>query len=582
MPRYPRLNTRSTKKDITDTFRGYRRALKIGSGEFFDMKNLTSAYYPMLANRKKRGIVKALEAPQGMAAKEKLAYIDAGTLYYGGEQTAISGLSEGEKQLVSMGAFICIFPDKRYFNTADHNDWGSMEAYYSSAGSVLCTLCRIDGTEYTTPSISDTPPQEPQSMELWIDCSGEEDLLKQWSAESMCWVEIPSVYTKLRFVSQGELPRLFGKNDGVMIEGAQAEALNGNKIICELGGGEGVNDYIVVTGLIRESVNQTEGSVRISRTVPEMDYVCECRNRLWGCRYGNDGEKNINEIYCCALGDFKNWRQYQGLSTDSWTGSVGSDGAWTGAVNYLGSPMFFKENMIHTVTVSSYGAHKISETSCRGVQRGSAKSLVVVNETLYYKSANDICAYQGGFPVSVSKALGETVYHDAAAGALTDKYYISMKDRAGESTLFVYDIGKNLWMKEDGLSAICFAKFGDDLWCMTDRELLTICASEGEEESFVPWMAESGMLYYQYPSKKYVSRFNLRLSMEEGAEMDIFIQYDSSGIWERKGRVKLSGTGTVTVPVCPRRCDHMKLRLEGKGEFRLYSIARVLELGSDM
>ena len=117
---------------------------------------------------------------------------------------------------------------------------------------------------------------------------------------------------------------------------------------------------------------------------------------------------------------------------------------------------------------------------------------------------------------------------------------------------------------------------------MTEDRLWSISGSQGKTESFVPWMAESGILYYEYPDKKYISRINLRLSMEEGAWMDVFIQYDSSGIWESKGRVRLSGTGTVTVPVCPRRCDHMQLRLEGKGKFKLFSLAHILEIGSDM
>lgn len=104
-----------------------------------------------------------------------------------------------------------------------------------------------------------------------------------------------------------------------------------------------------------------------------------------------------------------------GLSTDSWTASVGSDGPWTGAVNYLGYPTFFKEDRIHRVSISAYGAHQINETACRGVQKGSGKSLVVVNETLLYKSRSDICAYQGGFPSSISDALGEELYSDAAA-----------------------------------------------------------------------------------------------------------------------------------------------------------------------
>ena len=36
------------------------------------------------------------------------------------------------------------------------------------------------------------------------------------------------------------------------------------------------------------------------------------------------------------------------------------------------------------------------------------------------------------------------------------------------------------------------------------------------------------------------------------------------------------------MPVIPRRCDHVQLKLSGKGEMRLFSIARILELGSDM
>jgi hypothetical protein len=395
-------------------------------------------------------------------------------------------------------------------------------------------------------------------------------------------VEISSVYTRLRFVSQGELPGLFKVSDGVELSGCQAEGLNGSKIIQAIGGGEGEPDYIVVTGILRETVVQSKGCVKIQRTTPDMDFVCESQNRLWGCRYGNDGEGNLNEIYGCALGDFKNWQQYQGLSTDSWTASVGSDGPWTGAVNYLGSPMFFKENTIHKVTVSSYGAHRITETVCRGVQPGSHGSLSVVNETLYYKATKDICAYQGGFPVSVSEALGEENYFNAVAGSVGDKYYIAMDNKDAVRQVFVYDIGRSIWMKEDTLPVLGFARLESRLYAMTEDSLWCMDGDEGKEESYVPWMAESGILYYQYPDKKYVSRINLRMSMEEGAWMDVFIQYDSSGLWESKGRIRLSGTGTVTVPICPRRCDHMQIRLEGKGNFKLFSMANILEIGSDM
>ena len=578
MAQLPAMKNEYINRQFTDSFSGYRRRLKIEEGELYDCENLSSAHYPLLANRKKRGWLQAVQKPQGLLAKEKLGWVDGGTLWYGGEATKITGLSEGEKQLVSMGSYICIFPDKLYYNTADPTDCGSMEARYTSTGAVRYSLTNIDGTEYKNPALSDTAPIDPANAALWIDTSLSPHVLRQWSEALSEWVEISSVYTKMSFASSGEIPALFSLHDGVEISGSLLDELNGTKLISALGGDENTADFIVFPGILDETVEQSEGYVSISRNVPDMDYVIECRNRLWGCKYGD----SINEIYCCALGDFKNWRQYMGLASDSWAASVGSDGPWTGAVNYLGYPMFFKENRIHRISVSAIGAHHVSETVCRGVEQGSGKSLAVVNETLFYKSRSAVCSYQGGFPQTVSEALGEENYSAAVAGAIGDSYYISMKNEAGEYSLFVYDIKRGLWMREDSLCVSFFAALGSELYALTEGRLMAMRGSCGETEPYVPWMAESGILCYQYPDRKYLSRYNFRLQMEEGAEMDIYVQYDSSGLWERKGRIKFKGTGTVTVPVRPRRCDHLRIRLEGKGEFRLFSIAKILSIGSDM
>lgn len=575
----PSLDYEYSDRSVTDTFAGYNHKLKIADGEFYDTRNLTSEYYPLLAERRKRGLVKQLTAPGGLLGKEKLAYVDNGVLYYDGEETGLTGLTPGEKQLVSMGAYICIFPDKKYYNTADANDRGSMEAYYTSTGAVKYTMCRVDGTDYGTATVSTAAPEEPENAALWIDTSKETHVLKQWSSATKEWVSIPTVYTKVQFISNGELPGLFREYDGVTIGGAEAD-VNGDKVIYAMGGSESEFDYIVVTGLLEQAVTQETGSVSLSRSVPQMDFICESQNRLWGCYYGSDGEQSLNEIYCCALGDFKNWRQYMGLSTDSWTASVGSDGPWTGAVNYLGYPTFFKEDRIHRVSISTSGAHSISETACRGVQKGSEKSLAVVNEILLYKSRSDVCAYQGGFPAKVSEALGDGLYSDAAAGTVRDRYYISMKDSDGKTQLFVYDVGKKLWMHEDGFEADCFARVGDELYALSGKLLYAMQGSTGEKEPYISWMAETGMLYYQQPDQKYVSNFSLRLSLEEGAELTIYIEYDSTGEWERKGTIKFRGTKAVNVPIRPRRCDHMRIRLEGKGRVRLYSIAKLVTYGS--
>jgi hypothetical protein len=138
-------------------------------------------------------------------------------------------------------------------------------------------------------------------------------------------------------------------------------------------------------------------------------------------------------------------------------------------------------------------------------------------------------------------------------------------------------------MREDKLHAAAFARLGDELYALTgEGELLALLGSKGTPEPFVRWEAETGLLTYQLPERKYVSRFNLRLSMEEGAELDVYLMYDSSGEWVLQGRIKMKGTRTVTLPVRPRRCDHMRMKLRGRGEVRLYSIAKILTMGSDV
>lgn len=582
MPLFPQVNPQQTDQIMTDTFAGYDHQLKIPDGEWYDTKNLTSDYAPMMANRKPRGNLH--KGAVALLEKDALAYVGTdGTLYYNFTATGVTGLSAGEKQMVSMGAYLVIFPDKVYYNTEDSSDYGSLEATYNAA-SATYAMCRYDGTEFNPTYVQATEPPSPQNAEYWIDTSGETHILKQWSEAQNSWVSIETVYIKITFTTLGTLP--FKEMDGVHITGSSVPDVNGDKIIYACGGSENEADWIMVTGLL-DAVTTDLNSVVISREAPDLDYVCECQNRLWGCYYGMSGGKVINEIYCCALGDFKNWRQYQGLSTDSWTGSVGSDGQWTGAVNYLGYPTFFKENRIHRVTVSTVGAHSITETVCRGVQKGSAKSLVVVNETLYYKSPSDVCAYQGGFPTGVSLALGKEQYHDAVAGAINGKYYISMLDNSNAASLFVYDISKGIWLKEDNLRVTAFARVDNELFAVSSSNLITMLGSlpvlGAEAESGMTWEAVSGIEYYSYPDRKRISRYNIRLILAKDATISAYVQYDSSGVWEAAGSytAAAASTGTILFPVRPHRCDHMQIKLTGSGDVRIYSIARILEIGSD-
>ena len=510
------------------------------------------------------------------------------TLYYNGK--SVDGLTlseEGPKQLVSMGAYLCIFPDAVYLNTTDDalQDWGYMGATYTSVenANITYTPCRVDGTAYEGVKVSDTEPSNPTNGMYWLDTSGSTHMLKQYSTSTSAWVEIPTVYTCIEVAGIDEH---FKEYDGVTISGAtcadesmkaQIEALNTDMIIQGCGKG-----YIIVTALIDQIVVQQSGSIRVERKVPKMSYVCEANNRLWGCYYGMHNGKVLNEIYSCKLGDFKNWNCFMGISTDSYSVSVGTDGEFTGCISYLGYPLFFKENYIHKVYGMQPSAYQVQTTTCRGVQRGSDRSLVVVDEILYYKSRSDVCAYDGSLPTGVSTQLGDELYYEACAGAHGGKYYISMRDAGGKWSLFAYDTKRGLWHREDASHACAFAAWGDALYMMDagEKQIWDLNGA-GEKEEHIPWMAESGLIGYELVDHKYISRFNFRMKLGEGARCKLEIQYDSSGEWEDQGEISGAGTDSFVLPVIPRRCDHFRLRLSGEGEIWIYSMAKYLGRGSD-
>lgn len=585
MPFFPTVRAAPYMKSVTDTFLGLDRRMKIPEGAFSDMENLTSSYYPLLSNRDRRGTVMNLKNPKALLQKKKLVLLDQDRLYFGGEDIT-SYLHEkgcfidpdGKKQLVSFGAYIVLFPDMLYLNTEDFTDCGSLEAVFEAGGAaVTFSMCRADGEAVDAPAVGSTAPENPGNGARWIDTAVSPHVLKTYSAEMKMWVEDLTVYVKLSCTGIG---KNFSPLDGVTISGCtgEAESLNGHHILTDTG-----EDFLIFPGLIHSIFTAENANIKVVRSVPELDFVTEAENRLWGCKYGLVNGKTVNEIYASALGDFKNWNRFEGISTDSYRASVGTDGAFTGAVTFLGHPVFFKENCLHKVFISAVGAHSIAVTACRGVQKGSEKSLAIVNETLFFKSVTDICAYDGSLPVSVSEPLGQALYTDAAAGAVGGKYYISMKDEKGSFHLFVFDTQKGFWHREDGTHAAAFAKAGDELYFAdADRNLLmAVRGSVGVPEDTVRWCAETGIIGCGTVEQKYVSRLNLRMRLPKGSFCDMFIEYDSDGLWIPMGHIEGKGTDTFMLPLRPRRCDHFRFKIVGEGDVRVFSFSKILETGSD-
>lgn len=594
--RYPQLSVPAAFRQMVDVFKGYNHNLRIGDGEFYDMKNLTSDDYPVLSPRGQRGLYVKATAPGGLIAKDALCYVDGSFFVINGYPVDME-LTEGKKQLVSMGAYVIILPDKKWIKTLNIGtdespafDWGYIESEFVSDGNITFSLCKADSSAYEIQYTRDTAPDKPEDGELWLDISKSPNVLQQWSANSGMWVQIASTYVKI--AAEG-IDERFERYDGINISGLTGKLNVGEDSyeVRELASLEGAavvwdkgDDYIVVVGILSNAWT-ISSTVTISRKMPEMDFVIEAGNRLWGCRYGHaaNGEV-VNEIYCSKLGDFKNWNCFMGVATDSWVGQVGTDGPFTGAITHLGYPLFFKENCLHKVYISSGGAHQIVDTACRGVQRGCDKSLAIVNEMLYYKARSGICAYDGSLPTEVSAALGNTVYSCAVGGAHGNKYYVSMMDTKNEWHLFTFDTAKGLWHREDDLHVTDFCSCDNELYSIDagTGNIVTMLGSGETDTEPVQWMAQTGMIGLTTPDMKYVSRLVLRLTLPEGSYLRAFAEYDSDGRWAHLFTVTGHGTRAFALPLRPVRCDHMRLRLEGSGPMKLFSVTKTIEQGSDV
>ena len=583
--RYPQLTEQPTTRQMVDAFRGYNHNLRISNGEFFDMENMTSDYYPVLSPRGKRGYYVKPASPQGIIAKDTICYVD-GSEFVMGEYRIDMGLSTAAKdcpkQLISMGAYVIIMPDKMYINTIDLTDFGHIEASYTTQEDVTFELCAITGDTYTDAVVSPAAPAEPKNLDLWIDTSSEPHTLKRYSEASDTWVNVATTYVR---ISSPGLGRAFKQYDGVTISGikkTEVSGLNGTMALWGCG-----DDYIVVLGVLDTVVTQTveEGLITIERRMPNMDFIIESGNRLWGCRYGTalNGDV-VNEIYASKLGDFKNWNCFMSLSTDSYSASCGTDGQFTGAITHLGYPLFFKENCVHKVFGNYPANFQIQDTACRGVQKGCHNSLAIVNETLFYKARTGICAFDGSLPTEASYVLGNAVYSDAVGGAHGNKYYVSMKNADGLWNLFVYDTAKGMWHREDNLHVSAFCSCKGELYCIdADRQnIITLLGSGDEYEEEVKWMVETGELGLSSPDMKYISRLTIRMSMEVGSELNIYAQYDLSDYWEHICNIRGTNLRSFSMPIRPRRCDHIKIRIEGRGMAKIYSWTKTIEQGSEI
>lgn len=576
----PYLQQRGRNRSITTDFRGLNLSQGIGDGEWAWMQNMDTREYPAVARRQKRVHVATLNKPNGLCATDRLCFVDGVKFYYNGFY--YGDVEDSEKTLVPMGAKIAIFPDKKLFDTITLS-FTDMEQKNVSSGTVSVTLAKGDGTPYGEYTEGGTAPENPENGQLWLDTSGDAPVMKTWSEAQGVWVAEATTYVLVSATGLGQGLKAL---DGVTVSGLEESGLNGDWILTDAG-----PDYILFTGILQKALTQA-GEVRVERTCPEMDFVVEKDNRLWGCSSAD------HEIYCCKLGDPTNWRAYQGVATDSYAVTVGTPGPFTGAAVSGSAVIFFKENCLHRVYGTQPSNFTVYVDNLRGVQQGCHKSAVRVNEYLYYKSVFDVCVYADSEVAGISAALGTESYKNAVAGVCGSRLYLSMEDQEGAWQLLVYDTAAGVWTREDGTHALGFASCLTETFMLrADGELYALLPGEYNKDFFmvgsdytvyaqeetdeeVSWELRTGEILRELPDHKYIGKIQLYLELDPGARAEVALRRDG-GAWEKVQELSGGDQRRCTLPIYPRRCDRMEIRLTGVGHARLVNWSKYVGYGSE-
>ncbi len=121
MGRLPYLTTapKETSRQVGN-FLGLNTGTVIQENEFADMKNMSSRDFPAISTRRPRGgIIRTLGKPHGLHYKNGLAYVDGTGLYY--KDGKIADVTDTDKQIIGIGAYLVVFPDKVMYNTSTRN-----------------------------------------------------------------------------------------------------------------------------------------------------------------------------------------------------------------------------------------------------------------------------------------------------------------------------------------------------------------------------------------------------------------------------------------------------------------------------
>lgn len=555
-------------------FKGLNRKPVVAEGEMSDMWNLTSDNYPLLTPRRPRlindlpeDVVRPIQLIAKFGRLGMIAQKDDDSVvffYDGTERTQVNDL-DTSSVAVAINTKICFFPQKKYLEVHQEGgsviigDYKNLEEHFNNGGGVAASI-----------TVSNT-----------------EAKMNLGQSHNFKYDDIVDFIGTIDYEdSQGTAHTDVEFKQTVLIEN-----VDGNYLVFA---------PEIVTMVTGGTASNIEFSGRIERTVKDLDMVIEWNNRLWGC------SNEDNTIYACKLGDPTNWQYFQGTSMDSYYAQQGTDELFTGIAEYSGHIIFFKPDSMCRIYGTAPSNYQITNTKCYGVEEGSRKSVVTINDTVFYKSQIGIMAYDGGVPYVISDNFASQFKY-VVAGTEGHKYYASCLvsvEGSAQCELMVLDIEKAVWHKEDNLRVVSTCTIDNRLYMATTNGVLLTCGTEvicdeflvcgtdqlggnitvanpisaNESVDDMEWVAVFGPFDEYIEQHKIYSKLAMRLKSMGASHIKTYISLDE-GEWEQVDERDVSTMGDF-IPIVPRRCDRYSIKIEGVGKCGIKSLTRRVRQGS--
>lgn len=508
MPQIP-YTVRKARQE-TVAMGGLNYSDQIQDGDIGDALNLSSRRYPYISTRRARVKQTAYEGVTALTAWGKLVAVRGTDLVYDGK--VVGKVTAGEKQFAVVNTKMVIWPDKVYLDM-----------------------------------------QSQTVKPLGAEVTGSQAAFTTSSMKVSGWAD---------------LTLHFKAGDVITISGCTTQKANNKDVLIDAV----TKDTITVSNGTFTAATEKSTGIKLERTIPDMEFICESDNRLLGCNSGTQA------IYVSALGDPTNFNKNTASSTDSYTLAVGSEGSFTGCCKLGSSVLFWKESKLHKLLGSYPAEYSLYTYEIEGLMAGCHKSMQVINETLFYMAPHGVYAYTGGTPTLLSANFGDRSFTDAVAGNDGDSYFLSVAE-GKKHHLFVYETRLGLWVREDDAKVVDFARVGRDLYFLDDKG--DVWLEDGRmDDPDMEWMVQFTPFYETAEGRKVYSRILLRLELPKGSYLIAQVRCDGK-IWRECGKILGRKGDVVPMRLAINRCDKFELRLRGKGPCTILSMVREFSLSSE-